>query len=49
MEETKECGDCPHCRKREEDEKANEEMTLAVLVALIPMLVLTLFGQVGIL
>lgn len=48
MEEQKECK-CPQCVKREEEEKQAEEMNMAVLVALVPMLVMTLFFQVGIL
>ncbi len=49
MEESKIYNECPHCKKREEDEKNQEEMNLAVLLALVPMLVMTLFSQIGIL
>lgn len=41
--------DCPHCQKRLEEEKEQEDMSMAVLVALVPMLVMTLFSQIGIL
>ncbi|MFH0969378.1 MAG: hypothetical protein V1804_02625 [Patescibacteria group bacterium] len=47
MEEpTKPC-ECPKCIKREEQDKSYEEMSLAFLLALTPMLVITLFGQMG--
>jgi hypothetical protein len=45
MEEPK-CA-CSKCVEREEKEKASEEMALSVLLAFIPMLVITLFGQIG--
>ena len=48
MEETPKCK-CPDCEKRMEEEKTQEEMNLAVLIALVPMLAMTLFSQVGIL
>jgi hypothetical protein len=48
MEEQKECK-CPHCAAREEEARENDEMGMAVLVALVPMLVMTLFSQIGIL
>jgi hypothetical protein len=38
---------CPDCEKRAKKEKEQEEMNLAVLLAIVPMLVLTLFGQIG--
>jgi len=44
--ENKKCA-CPHCETRKKEEKASEEFSLAVLVSLVPMLVFTLFGQVG--
>lgn len=46
MEEPKAC-ECPKCQEREEKEKLSEEMNLAILLAFVPMLVITLFGQVG--
>jgi len=45
-EETKTC-DCPKCKERVEKEAAYNEMSLAFLLALTPMLVITLFGQMG--
>ncbi len=38
---------CPHCEAKKRVEKADEEFSLAVLISLVPMLVFTLFGQVG--
>jgi hypothetical protein len=46
MEEPKAC-ECPKCQEREEKEKLSEEMNMAILLAFVPMLVITLFGQVG--
>lgn len=46
MEEAKKC---PHCAEKEEEEKVQEEMNMAVLVALVPMLVMTFFSTIGIL
>lgn len=48
MEEQTKC-ECPECERRELEEKEHEEMSMAVLVALVPMLVLTLFTQIGVL
>ncbi len=47
MEETK-CK-CPHCEAREAEEEQNEELNFAVLVALVPVLTITLFNTVGLL
>ncbi|MFA5777611.1 MAG: hypothetical protein WC906_04180 [Parcubacteria group bacterium] len=47
MEEQKEVCECPECKKRAEKEAAYNEMSLAFLLALMPMLVVTLFGQIG--
>jgi len=47
MEETKEKHDCPHCEDRKRKEMEHEEMTLAILLAVVPLTVLTLFGQIG--
>jgi hypothetical protein len=44
MEEAKKC---PHCAKREEENLQAEEFNFAVLVSLVPLLVFTLFGQMG--
>jgi hypothetical protein len=38
---------CPHCKKRQKDEIQAEEFNFAVLIALMPLLVFTLFGQLG--
>ncbi len=38
---------CPHCEIKKQEEQANEEFSLAVLLSLIPMIVFTLFGQMG--
>jgi len=38
---------CPHCVVRKQKEQAHEEFSLAVLLSLIPMMVFTLFGQMG--
>jgi hypothetical protein len=47
MDEPQKTCECPECAKRAEKEKAYEEMSLAFLLALTPMLVITLFGQMG--
>ncbi|HOF42519.1 MAG TPA: hypothetical protein PLF30_02995 [Candidatus Moranbacteria bacterium] len=38
---------CPRCSKRHKDDIQAEEFNLAVLIALVPLLVFTLFGQWG--
>jgi hypothetical protein len=38
---------CHHCKKRKRDEEQAEEFNFAVLVALVPLLVFTFFGQMG--
>lgn len=48
MEETKCQGPgCPECERRAREEKEQEEISLAVLLAIVPMLVFTLFGNIG--
>ncbi|MFZ2975993.1 MAG: hypothetical protein WA055_05210 [Candidatus Moraniibacteriota bacterium] len=47
MEETK-CK-CPTCEKREMEELEANEMNFAILVALVPVLTITLFNTVGLL
>jgi len=47
MDEEKKPCECPECQKRIEKEKEQEEMGLSLLLALTPMLVITLFGQMG--
>jgi hypothetical protein len=44
----KDC-ECPKCKEREKLESYHEEMSFAVLLALVPMLTLTLFGNIGLL
>ncbi len=38
---------CPDCEKRHKDEVQAAEFNFAVLVALVPLMVFTLFGQMG--
>ena len=38
---------CPHCAKRMKDDIQAEEFNFAVLIALVPLLVFTFFGQLG--
>jgi hypothetical protein len=38
---------CPVCEQRKKEELQSEEFNLAVLVAMVPLLVFTLFGQMG--
>ena len=40
---------CPECEKRALEHEESEGFGLAVLVALMPIMTLTLFGQMGIL
>jgi hypothetical protein len=47
MEEPQKTCDCPKCAMREQEEQESEQMNLAVLLAIVPMLVITLFGQIG--
>lgn len=46
MENEKKC-ECPECQRRAEEEKAQEEMNFAILLALIPALVITFFNSAG--
>lgn len=39
--------DCPECAKREEETKVADEIGMAVLVALMPLLSITLFSNMG--
>lgn len=39
--------DCPECAKRDEEARAAEEIGTAILVALMPLLSITLFGNMG--
>jgi len=38
---------CPHCEAAAKKEVESEEFSFALLVSLIPLLVFTLFGQIG--
>jgi hypothetical protein len=48
MKEQKTCK-CPECEKREMEHTESEEMNFAILVALVPILTITLFSNVGLL
>jgi hypothetical protein len=38
---------CPECAKREREHRESEELNFAVLIALVPVLTLTLFNSIG--
>jgi len=38
---------CPECAKRDEEAKAADEIGMAILVALMPLLSITLFSNMG--
>jgi hypothetical protein len=38
---------CQECEVRQEEHKESEELNFAILIALVPMLTLTLFSNVG--
>ena len=40
-------GKCPDCAARAQEVKASEENALAFLVALMPLMTITLFGNMG--
>ncbi len=40
---------CAHCEKRKKEEDGQNEVNFAVLLALVPLMVLTLFGQLNLL
>lgn len=42
-------SDCPSCQQASADAAKNEETSLAFLLALLPVITLTFFGQVGLL
>ena len=48
MEEKTPCN-CPECERREQEEKESEEMGMALLIALIPLMTITLFSNIGLL
>lgn len=47
MEESKKACTCEHCAKRMQEDQENEEMNFAVLIALVPLLTMTLFSNMG--
>ena len=44
----KQCS-CENCEKRDQEDAENDEHSFAVLLALVPLLVMTLFGNIGLL
>ncbi|HPN96420.1 MAG TPA: hypothetical protein PLK35_01500 [Candidatus Moranbacteria bacterium] len=38
---------CPQCVQREQDDQEKEDLSLAILVALVPALTITLFSNMG--
>lgn len=40
---------CPTCEKREQEHQEAEEFNFAILIALMPLLTLTLFSNIGLL
>ena len=42
-------GSCPNCEQAAAEASKNEEMSMAFLLALLPVITLTFFGQVGLL
>lgn len=40
---------CVHCERREQEDREQEEANMAVLLAIVPLMVLAFFGQVGLL
>lgn len=38
---------CPHCEEKRKKELESEEFNLSVLIAMVPLMVFTLFGQMG--
>ncbi|MFA7319236.1 MAG: hypothetical protein WC022_01425 [Parcubacteria group bacterium] len=45
----KDICECPVCQRRAEEHRESEEFGLAVLIALVPIMTLTLFGHIGLL
>jgi len=40
-------GKCPHCEREEEAKAQMEDLNLAILIALVPALTITLFSNLG--
>jgi len=38
---------CEHCDKRKQEEMESAEFNFAIMVSLLPLVVFTLFGQIG--
>ena len=38
---------CPDCERRRKEDVESEEFNMAMLIAMVPLLVFTLFGQIG--
>jgi hypothetical protein len=38
---------CAHCEKKAKHEAQSEEFNFAVLIALLPLMVFSFFGQIG--
>ncbi|HPN54916.1 MAG TPA: hypothetical protein PLB52_03225 [Candidatus Moranbacteria bacterium] len=47
MEKKQKKCSCPHCAKRAQEDERNEEFNFALLLALVPLMVFTFFGQMG--
>lgn len=47
MKETKAICECPECGKRAEELRQSEEIGLAFLIALMPLMTITLFSNMG--
>jgi hypothetical protein len=47
MKETKAICECTECKKRAEQERQAEEIGLAFLIALMPLMTITLFSNMG--
>ena len=46
--ETKEKCLCPQCQKRMEEEQKTDDQSMAILIAMVPILTIALFGNMGI-
>lgn len=45
--ETKKACQCPECEKRDREKTESEELSLAILIALVPAMTITLFSTLG--
>lgn len=45
----KEKCQCPACEARNKEHEESEELNMAILVALVPVLTITLFSSIGLL